>query len=67
MRDGETERRRDGETKGRRDEGTKSGAVNLRSYRDKSFPSFFKGGVAGISVFGMFTILLSRPGWLKRI
>jgi len=23
--------------------------------------------VAGIADFGMFTILLSRPGWLKRI
>ncbi len=30
-----------------------------------TFPSFFQGGVAGITYFGMCTILLSRPGWLK--
>jgi len=53
-------------------------AVNLRNilitktiiiiwYITKQVSPPFKGGVAGIAVFGMFTILLSRPGWLKRI
>jgi len=52
-------------------------AVNLRNilitktiiiiwYITKQVSPPFKGGVAGIAVFGMFTILLSRPGWLKR-
>ena len=42
-------------------------AVKLRSFVDKSFPSFFQGGVAGIADLEMVTIMLSRPGWLKRI
>jgi len=36
-------------------------------YTQISFPSFLKGGVAGHADFKMFTILFSRPGWLKRI
>jgi len=38
--------------------------ANLRYFGYITFPSFFQGGVAGTADFGMFTILLSRPGWL---
>ena len=42
-----------------------STALRLRRLGYKTFPSFFEGGVAGIADFEMFTIKISRPGWLN--